>query len=433
MTASTDGSVATQSSGAVEYQNVTCPFCGLLCDDLTVRSAGGRLEVSANGCAKGIAGFERSLPASNPQHHGRSVALRDAVAAAAGMLRKARLPMLGGLATDVDGLRAALALADRTGGVVDHALSEAGLGNIDVLQTTGWIMSTLTEVRNRADLLIVVASDIAKLHPRFFDRVAAPSDTMFDLTPRERSVVFIGEGLDTTSAALARIGEVTVLACPRARAGDVVAALKAELRGARLAAGAVAGVPIEQIRALAERCRKASYGVIAWAPAELDPASAGLTVQLIADLVRDLNQTQRFAGLSLGGDEGATSAASVCCWQSGFPLRVSFASGKPVHDPFRYAIARMLAGGEGDVLVWIASISPALAPPATTVPTIVLGTPGLAVTSEPSIFIPVGTPGLDHAGRLIRNDSVVSLPLRNLSRAPLPSVADVLTAILAAL
>ena len=64
---------------------------------------------------------------------------------------------------------------------------------------------------------------------------------------------------------------------------------------------------------------------------------------------------------------------------------------------------------------------------------IVLGTPGLKLAKEPAVFIPVGTPGLDHAGRLIRVDSVVSLPVKDLGRAPLPPVADILASVEAAL
>lgn len=421
------------SMGARHFEHVTCPFCGLLCDDLTVRSSGGRLAIAANGCPKAVAGFERALPGAKPTHHGREVSLGDAVAAAAGMLRCARLPLIGGLATDVEGLRAALSLADRAGGVVDHALSEAVQGNIDVLQTTGWVMSTLTEVRNRADLIVVVASDIARFHPRFFERIVAPPLSLIDEAPPKRTVVVIGSDIDTAAAASPRVGEIVTLACPNARAGEVVAALGAVLKGARLSAATVAGVPAADIAALAERCRKSSYGVLVWVPPALDPATAGLTVQAIADIARNLSREQRFVGLSLGGDEGAASAASVCCWQSGFPLRVSYAGGRPQHDPVRYAIPRMLARGDGDLLVWIASFSPTLVPPPTTLPTIVLATPGLALPAAPSVFIPVGTPGLDHAGRLIRNDSVVSLPLVNLNRAPLPSTAEVLAAIEAAL
>jgi hypothetical protein len=42
---------------------------------------------------------------------------------------------------------------------------------------------------------------------------------------------------------------------------------------------------------------------------------------------------------------------------------------------------------------------------------------------------PVATPGVDHAGQLVRLDGVVSLPLRRLRDAGLPGVAEVLGAI----
>ena len=64
---------------------------------------------------------------------------------------------------------------------------------------------------------------------------------------------------------------------------------------------------------------------------------------------------------------------------------------------------------------------------------VVLGTPGMSLARPPEVFIPVGTPGVDHAGRLIRCDSVVSLPLRNLGRSALPNVAEILAKIEAAL
>ncbi len=411
------------------YENVTCPFCGLLCDDLEVGREGGTLKVRKNGCEKALAGFERALAPARPSVAGKDVDLAEAIQAAAGLVRKARLPLFGGLATDVEGMRAAMSLADRAGGIVDHALSEAQFRNFNVLQSSGWITTTLTEARNRADLIVVAGSDVHKLHPRFFERIVCAPESLFSAAPRKRTVVFIGKGLDASAAQGPRVGEVVVIPCPIERVGEVLAALKAKLRGAPVQPLALEGAGLADIDALAERCRTASYGVIVWAPPSLNFPNADLTVQLISDLGKDLNQTGRFAGLSLGGNEGAVTAGAVCAWQSGYPLRVSFASGKPDHDSYRYSIGRMLRDGEGDLLVWVASITADLAPPATKLPTVVLGAPGFRPSEPPAVFIPVGTPGLDHAGRLIRCDNVVSLPLRNLERSPLPRVADVLAAV----
>jgi formylmethanofuran dehydrogenase subunit B len=180
--------------------------------------------------------------------------------------------------------------------------------------------------------------------------------------------------------------------------------------------------------------KSASYGVLVWAPHALTFDGADLAVQMMTDIVRDMNKTHRFACLSLSGNDGAQTAASVCSWQTGYPLRVSFASGAPEYDPYRYDLARMIANGEGDLLVWVSSFGPTpLAPPPTSMPTIMLATPGIALDPTPDVFIPIATPGLDHAGRLVRCDSVVSLPLRALRQSTLPRLGDVIQKIAAAL
>ena len=421
----------TQNAGATAetFDSVACPFCGILCDDLQISSTSSGLKVLKNGCDKAIVGFERTVSGANPMVDGKEATLEAAVGAAAALVKSSNLPLFGGLGTDVDGLRAVMALADKSGGVVDHALSEGQYRNFRVLQTTGWFMTTLTEVRNRADLIIVVGSDIHKLHPRFFERVVNVEASMLSESPAKRTIVFIGKGLDTSGVLGPRIGDVITLPCPLEQVSDIVSALRAILKGAPLHTDEIAGVKVTDIQALAERCRKASYGVFVWAPPSLAFPHAELTVQLVSELVKEINVTSRFACLSLGGNEGAVSAGAVCTWQSGYPLRVSFQSGKPDYDPLRYSIPRMLGAGEGDLLVWISSFTPDLGPPAAKIPTIVLGTPGVKLNGTPAVYIPVGTPGADHAGRIVRCDNVVTLPLRNLKRSTLPKVSDILAAI----
>ncbi len=108
--------------------------------------------------------------------------------------------------------------------------------------------------------------------------------------------------------------------------------------------------------------------------------------------MKDLNVTQRFNGLSLGGNEGASTAASVCAWQSGYPLRVSYESGAPKYDPDLYAIPKLVADKQTDCLVWLSSFTDSLAPPVSDIPTVVLGTHDLKLGKEPDVYIPVGTP-----------------------------------------
>ena len=215
------------------FENVTNPFCGTLPDDLVVERTDQGLKVLKNGCGKSIAGFERELPPSSPKVAGKEVDLAKAIKEAGKLIGKAAQPLYGGLATDVEGMRAVLALAETSGGIVDHALSEAQYRNFKIVQSSGWMMSTLTEARNRADLFIIAGSDIHKLHPRFFERIVSPPNSMFDVEAPKRTVVFIGKGLDRSGAKSSRIGEVDHAGLPGRACG----------RRGGLAQGALARLP----------------------------------------------------------------------------------------------------------------------------------------------------------------------------------------------
>lgn len=421
------------NGGPNHFENVACPFCGIVCDDLEIGPTADGLKVLKNGCVKSVAGFERAIAEPKPQIDGKDVTLDEAIAATAKLIAESRLPLFGGLATDVEGVRAVMVAAEKGGGVVDHALSEGQYRNFRVLQSSGWVMTTLTEARNRADIFIVAGSDIQKLHPRFFERVVCNEKSMFSEAPPKRTIIFLGDNLDASALTGTRIGEILTLPCQPDRMGEIFDAMRAMAKGTSIAGDTIGGLPRAAVEDLLSRCQAATYGVVVWAPPSLNFPNADLTVQSLSEFIKELNATSRFAGLALGGNEGAASAGAVCAWQSGFPLRVSFASGKPDYDSDRYATDRLLATKETDLLIWLASYSIDLSPPDTDVPTVVLGVPGLKMSRTPKVYIPVGTPGIDHSGLIVRVDNVVSLPLRQLRHTNLPRASDVMAAIEAAL
>jgi formylmethanofuran dehydrogenase subunit B len=177
----------------------------------------------------------------------------------------------------------------------------------------------------------------------------------------------------------------------------------------------------------------ARYGVLAWSAAELNVPHGDLTVQALCELVTELGRRNRFSVLPLAGGDGDATFESVHLWHSGYGSRTEYGRGHAVYDPYHFSTARMLDGGEADALVWISSFDETRTPPATAVPTVVLGRAGMSCAPEPAVFIPVGTPGLDHPGHLFRTDRVVALPLAGLRTSHLPSVAQVIEAIEGAL
>jgi len=411
---------------------VTCPFCGLLCDDLVVAGGAGGLTVRENGCGLAVAGFERAgaAAAGTPRIGGRSSTLPEAAAEAARLLRDARQPLIAGLATDVAGARAVGRLADRTGAVLDHMNSAAAVRNLLVLQDGGWITTTLGEVRNRADLLLVAGGGVVSRFPRFFERCLERRETLFG-DAHQCEVIFVGQG---PPAGFAIPGPApTVIPCEAPRLGEVFGVLRTLLAGRRIDATSAAGLPLARWTALAERMKRARYGVLAWAAADFDFPHAELTIQSLCELVKELNRDTRFSGLPLGGSDGDLTSDAVHLWQTGFGGRTSFGQGVPLYDPYHLSAARLLESGEADLLLWVSSFHASRTPPFTAWPTVVLGRPGMTFEREPAVYIPVGTPGIDHTGHLFRTDRVVVLPLGRLRASDLPSVAEVVTAIETAL
>ena len=395
----------------------------MLCDDLIVED-GAEPQIKANGCARSRQLFAdhvgRGAAASID---GAGVPIEQAIERASEILSVASQPLFLCAGTDVAGVRALLQLAERTGGIVDHVNSEAVLRNLLVLQETGWVGTTLTEVRNRCDLLLVAGSDLPRRFPRFFERCLDNRESLFGVN--EREILFLGPapaGFESSH----RVGALEV--APE-RLGEVFAALRCLLAGRKLHAQQVAGIPLERLSGLLDRMRAAHYGVLAWAAADLDFPHAELTIQSACELVQELNRTSRFAVLPLGGTDGDVTATQTATWQTGYPLRIGFGSGAPEFDPWRYSARRLVEQGEADALVFVSALDPRHAPPSTAAPTIVLGRPGTP-SAGATVHIPVATPGLHHSGHLFRTDNVVAVPLRQLAQSPWPSTAAALTRML---
>ena len=408
--------------------NVACPFCGLVCDDLSVATAeGGRLQVRAAGCHLSRHGFEKPPASAAPSIAGRDVGLDEAVARAAAILAQSRQPLFGGLGTDIDGMRAVMDLAERSGGIVDHLGTDGLFRNLRIVQDSGWMTTTLAEVRNHMDCLLIVGTDPSATFPRFFELAVAPAQTLYGEAPPTRRVFRLGPPANASGAGRNDL-PVTELPCPLERLPEAVAALRCLVGGRPLDATDVAGLPVAQLRDVAGNLRSARYGVVTWVAATLEFPGAELVTQSLADLVRDLNQDTRCAAVPLGGSDNLLGANQVCTWQSGVPLRTSFAGGVPRHDSYLHATSRLLAAGDVDALVWISSFRP-LAPPATDVPTVALVTADTAMSRPAEVVIPVGTPGVDHAGQVFRGDGIVAIQLSALRTSRLPTAADVLTRI----
>jgi len=414
----------------IEITEVPSPFCGIGTDDLTIRVEGVSLKVIENGCAVNTPAFEQAITDTKPRVNGKEVSLEVAVAAAAALLKDTRLPVIGGCATDVNGMRGLLALADRAGAVVDNMNFTGARNNFLALQDSGWMNTTLAEVKNRCDLLLVVGTDLEAFAPRFFERYLWNKEAMFLEDTSARDIIYLGKAPSGSASTSPTGKQAQILPCATEDLPEVIAVLRALVKAQPITATAVCGIAVADLHALADQFKAASYSVVTWAAGALAYAQAELTVQQLSEMIKDLNnQNTRCSGLPLAGKEGDQTANQVCGWTTGYPARTRFSAGFPEYDPFLYDTNLLLANGEADALVWVQAFNSKSVPPETTLPTIVVARSGMVFSKEPEVFIPVGTPGIDHVGHAYRMDNVVAIRLKKLRESGLPSTADVLNAI----
>ncbi|NNM64462.1 MAG: hypothetical protein HKL99_07590 [Burkholderiales bacterium] len=406
--------------------SVTCPFCGLLCDDLVVGLRDGRARVEAAGCARAVALFP-APPQGQARVDGSPATWPQAARAAATLLAQARQPLIAGLGCDIAGQRAAVMLAERVDAALDPMDSTAQQRNPFPFQDSGWMSTTLSELRNRADV-VVLAGTLGAYQPRLVERCLAPtlSSPFGEL---HRRIIAIGSALLRPAAWPAGADLANIIDLPNLHLAEAFGLLRARLAGQRLDATALHGVALERFDALLETMHSARYGVLIWSAAELDFPHADLAVRAMAELVRELNTRTRWSVLPLGGGDGGTSAAQVCTWLAGYPPRLRFVNGMAQSDPLQRGADTLLAAGEADALLWISAFDPARTPPPARCPRIVLGRADLRLDPAPDVFIPVAVPGVQAPGMLSRMDQVVTLPLMAPAPADLPTVAEVLARI----
>ncbi|MDD2864946.1 MAG: formylmethanofuran dehydrogenase subunit B [Methylococcales bacterium] len=411
-----------------EITEVPSPFCGIGTDDLTIRVDGLKISVVENGCAVNTPAFEQEITDLKPRINGKEVELSEAVSHAANLLKNTNFPVIGGCATDVNGMRGLLALADRTGAVVDNANFNNARKNILALQDVGWMNTTLAEIKNRCDVLLIVGADLEGFAPRFFEKYLW-NEAMFLENTSDRDIIYLGTK-PSGNASTSPSGKLAqVFECATENLPEVVTVLRALVKGQPIQAESVARISIADLQVIAEKLKNAKYGVVTWAAGALAYSHAELTVQTISEMVKDLNLTTRCSGFPLGGKEGDQTANQVCGWTTGYAARVSFAKGYPEYDPFLFETNALLDNGEADALVWVNAFNAKANPPKTSVPTIVVARSGMTFEKEPDVFIPVGTPAIDHVGHAYRLDNVVAIRLKKLRDSGLPSTADVLNAI----
>lgn len=418
------------------YENVICGFCGCLCDDIVVEVdvEHKRIKRVRKACANGRGWFTHYDPTPQlPTVGGRPVSWEEAIAEAARILNAADSPLFYGLSsTATEAQRKVIELADKIGAIVDTTSSVCHGPTSLAMQAVGEPTCTLGEVRNRADLLIFWGCNPAVSHVRHFARYSAmPKGTYTPKGRKGRTVVVV----DVRPTESTRLADRFLQIAPGADF-EALTTLRALLQGKTISVDQVGGVPISEWAALVDQMKACRFGVAFMGMGLTHSQGRDLNVSELFTLVAELNQYTRFSVIPMRGHGNVAGADQVLTWLSGYPFAVSFARGYPCYGPGEFSAVEVLAWGEADAALVIASDPVAHFPQAAAsrlehIPTIVLDPMPSLTTQKAQVVFPTACYGLDAAGTAYRMDNV-PLYMQAILPSKRPTDADVLERIIEA-
>jgi len=311
---------------------------------------------------------------------GELATLDTAIAEAAKLLAASRSPLIAGLGTDVAGARAAIALAERIGAIIDHVNAEALLRDLEVVRSSGVMLTTPLEALERADTFLLAGSGLSRI-PELRLIVDEP-------LPAGRRVFWLCPGADVAEPKLTGTRIETVGKDPR-DLPVLLSVLRARIGGRSTGKARISSTVLDHVVTALGAAR---FGVAIWSAGALD----ALTIAMLCGLVDDLNTTTRFSALSLGPADNALGVLQSCGWITGLPMRTAFGRKFAEHDPWLYDGRRVAESGETDCVLWISAYRAASPQWRAAAPTIALTGADARFEVSPHVHIAVGRPGVDH-------------------------------------
>jgi len=344
----------------------------------------------------------------------------DALERAAEMLGCARLPVIGGLLTDIAGAEAAIALAQKLDGVIDHAVGEGLARATQIMREMGGCPASLGEARNRADFVVLVGEAPLMRDPRLLDTLFPKEEGLPRPGHNPRELVLLG----CEKAELPARVPVTMVAPGSVDLPTLVSMLSAALRGRKVSAKD--GETEAKLKTLAGRLRLGAFPVFVLSPCDLDAQ----VMRTVLGMVHHLCVTTRAATLSLPAPGNGDGVNLCSAWTCGLPVRTRFTDGLPEHDPWRYGARRLIESGEADALLWVDALATSGIERPQGVPTVILSASGNGAATAGDVVIEVGRPGRDHDAALYLSEIAgIGMVKATKPNQDAPTVAEVIAGI----
>jgi len=416
----------------MKVNDVLCPFCGCLCDDLIVEIEDNKIISVDNGCSLSQSKFlsERKLksPIRRINNGWEEISLEEAVEDTVQILTSAERPLLYGWSgTQGEAQCAGVHICEVLRGVIDSTTSVCHGPSIMAIQEVGHPGCTLGQIKNRADLIVYWGCNTLEAHPRHLSRYTTYADGYFmENAFRDRKLIVV----DVRNTETANVADEFVRIEP---GGDyaVLSALRALVRGRGASIpDTVAGVPRQHLEKVAKMMKEAKFGALFFGVGLTMTRGKYKNIRNAIELVDELSRHTKFTLTPMRGHWNVYGSNEVFTWMTGYPYGIDFSRGVAFYNPGETTAVDILAKKECDACLVVSSDPAAHFPRAcmehlASVPLVQLDPFTNCTTTMCEIQIPVALTGVDVAGTAYRMDGI-PLRMKKLLDSDLPSDTDVL-------
>ena len=378
-------------SDSLTHKNVVCPFCSLHCDDLEINVHDNKLSVKNNIPKSCSLKFEklnlpkfRDIPA---RVKGKPCETKKAYQYSRQLIKKSKETIFLNSSVDVNITRESLSAASKVNGIIDHINSNVFLKNISIYQRRGYMATSLTEIKNKSDAIIVFSNNLFKTYPRLMEKYLATNDS-FSINPKNKKIYVIGKKANNQKDCNIRDKRITYIDFNNKNIPELLSSFANKKN-----ISSISNKIFNKLLANIEDCK---YLSILWATSELnDFKECNEIIYNISAYVVTLNKTTRAACLSLAGNDGDVSFSQTLGWMSGFPSRIKFTGNFFEYDKDSHNAEQLINSGNADLVIYLNSLSEKKLILNKKNKNIVVGRPCTKYNIEPDVFIPCGIPGVD--------------------------------------
>jgi formylmethanofuran dehydrogenase subunit B len=399
---------------------MVCTGCGCLCDDIQVETDGAHLGKIENACAKGAAYLQAAF---NPDRRakssirGQSCSPEAAMDEAARLLSKAKRRLIFGLDDSTLETQAlAIEMARKLGTVIDDASSFTYGPLVERIIKKEVPTCSLSEVKDKADLLLYWGANPTATHPRHLSRYTYYAYADFNPAGWYPKV--------TLSSIDVRQSELTAMSNPafRVKPGadkELISGLLGE-----------SGAATDQARQLLDLIKKSRFCAIF--------CGLGLVYSLDGDfgvftkLIQRLGQSARVAVIPMIAETNMLGFNQSLHKLSGYVNSISFAGS--ISHSREFSFPEQVHNRAADCILIVGS-DPFSALPQSLlsrlegVDTICLDHFSTLTTEVSDVVIPTAVSGVESSGNLVRLDGD-AIALAELVRGGFPTQQEILQQLL---